>query len=349
MEEIVEKMHGSPNVEVQRRVFLEPVGGGSSKREIDVLLTSSVAGYPVRVAIECKNEAGKIGSPKIDQFVGKLDDVGIPSSLGIYVSVNGYTKGAIERARKAGIRTLVLTGLTKDRLSAEVERAFQSMVYLFAEIFQLQPERAEHELTTVDEFLELCGYYDTDGVLQDVLPDIVWRSWMEGSMSSEVGKHKLRFDLPEGWHNIVDGKTVPARPLSVVIRVVGFVVTFSGEARHHTLLDAANEGTERWLTDLAFDGSLEPSYPMRAFGTEEELHEYLEKQESVKIVGRLRLPRIKAGAMYWPASERTTKKLAEIRKAYEAGEIPDPRPLEFAEIEGMDLNTVFEPIWRGPP
>ena len=131
--------------------------------------------------------------------------------------------------------------------------------------------------------------------------------------------------------------------------MVGFVVTFSGEARHHTLLDAANEGTERWLTDLAFDGSLEPSYPMRAFGTEEELHEYLEKQESVKIVGRLRLPRIKVGAMYWPASERTTKKLAEIRKAYEAGEIPDPRPLEFAEIEGMDLNTVFEPIWRGPP
>jgi hypothetical protein len=274
--------------------------------------------------------------------------VGIPSSLGIYVSVNGYTGGAIDRARKAGIRTLVLTGLTKDRLSAEVERAFQSMVYLFAEIYQLQAERAKHELTTVDGFLELCSYYDTDGVLQDVLPHIVWRAWMEGSISSEVGKHELRFQLPEGWHNIVDGKMVPARPLTTVIRVLGFVVTFSGEARQHTLLDAANKSTERLLTDFAFDGSLEPSYPMRAFGTEEELLKYLEKQESAKLVGRLRLPRIKAGAMYWPASERTTKKLAEIRKAYEAGEIPDPRPLKFAEIEGMDLNTVFEPIWTPP-
>ena len=35
-------------------------------------------------------------------------------------------------------------------------------------------------------------------------------------------------------------------------------------------------------------------------------------------------------------------------KAYEAGEIDDPRPLKFTEIEGTDLNTVSEPIWRGP-
>jgi hypothetical protein len=345
VEEIVEKMHGSPNVEVQRRVFLEPVGGGSSKREIDVLLTSSVAGYPVRVAIECKNEAGKIGSPKIDQFVGKLDDVGIPSSLGIYVSVNGYTKGAIERARKAGIRTLVLTGLTKDRLSAAVTKAFQSMVYLFADIAWL---RVENEVSTVEEFAELSAYYDADGVLRDTLPHMVWRTWVEGGMTSDLGDHKLNFQVPEEWHNVVNGEKVSARAISAVIRVVGYVVTFSGEARQHTLLDAANRRAERWMTDLAFDGSLEPSYPMRSFRTEEELREYLEKQEAVRMVGRLRLPRIRAGAMYWPPSERTTKKVAELMEAYKAGKIPDPRPIKFAEIEGMDLNAVFEPIWRGP-
>jgi hypothetical protein len=83
VEEIVEKMHDSPNVRVERRVFLDPVGGGSRKREIDVLLTSSVAGYPVRVAIECKNEAKKVGAPMIDAFVGKLQHVGIPPQFGI--------------------------------------------------------------------------------------------------------------------------------------------------------------------------------------------------------------------------------------------------------------------------
>jgi hypothetical protein len=344
VEEIVEKMHGSSNVRVQRRMFLKPVGGGR-KREIDVLLTSSIAGTPVSIAIECKNEAKKIGSPEIDTFVGKLQDVGIPSNFGIYVSVNGYTGGAIERARKAGIRTLVLTGLTKDRLSAAVTRAFQSMVYLFADIAQLQ---VQNEVSTVEEFADLSIFYDADGVPRATLGDMVWRAWVEGSVPSDLGEHELSFQVPDGWHNVVDGKKVPARTVSAVIRVVGFVVTFSGEARQHTLFDAANKRAERWMTDLAFDGSLEPSYPMRDFGAEEELREYLEKQEAVKVVGRLRLPRIRAGAMYWPPSERTTKKVGELMEAYKAGKIPDPRPLKFAEIEGMDLNTVFEPIWRGP-
>jgi len=167
-------------------------------------------------------------------------------------------------------------------------------------------------------------------------------------VSSDLGEHELRFKVPEGWDNVVDGKRVPAGALSGVIRVVGFVVTFSGEARQHTLFDAANKRDERWLTDLAFDGSLEPSYPMRGFGTEKELREYLEKQKAVRVVGRLRLPRIRVQAMYWPPSERTTKKISEIMKAYEAGAIDDPRPLKFTEIEGTDLNAVFEPIWRGP-
>jgi hypothetical protein len=345
VEEIVEKMHSSSsNVRVQRRVFLEPVGGGR-KREIDVLLTSSVAGYPVRVAIECKNEAKKIGSPKIDAFVGKLQDVGIPTQLGIYVSTSDYTGGAIERARKAGIRTLGLTGLTKDRLSAAVERAFQSMVYLFADTAQLQ---VENEVPTVEEFAELCIFYDADGVPRATLGDMVWQAWVEGLVSSDPGEHELRFQVPDGWHSVVDGKKVPAGALSAVIRVVGFVATFSGEARQHTLFDAANKRAERWRTDLAFDGSLEPSYPMRVFWAKEELREYLESQKAVRVVGRLRLPRIRVGPMYWPPSERTTKKVGEIMEAYKAGKIPDPRPLKFAEIEGMDLNTVFEPIWRGP-
>lgn len=70
VEEIVEKMHDNPNVRVQRRIFLDPVGGGSSKREIDVLLTGDVGGYPVRLAIEYKNGKKPISPEKIDAFVG---------------------------------------------------------------------------------------------------------------------------------------------------------------------------------------------------------------------------------------------------------------------------------------
>jgi hypothetical protein len=219
------------------------------------------------------------------------------------------------------------------------------MVYLFVEVAQLQ---VVNEVSTVEEFAELSIFYDADGVPRATLGDMVWQAWVEGWVSSDLGEHELRFEVPEGWHNVVDGKTVPVGALSAVIRVVGLVATFSGEARQHTLVDAANKKAECWLTDVAFDGSLEPSYPMRGFRTDEELREYLESQKAVRVVGRLKMPRIRVGAMYWPPSERTTKKIGEIMKAYEAGEIDDPRPLKFAEIEGTDLNAVFEPIWRGP-
>lgn len=346
VEEIVRKMHENPNVRVQRGVFLEPVGGGSS-REIDVLLTADVGGQPVRAAIECKNERKPVSLEKIDAFVGKLDDVGIPSRLGIYVSVNGYTGGAVKRAKKAGIKTLVLTGLTKDRLSAEVTKAFQSMVYLFAEInkFQLQ-----NELSSVDEFAELSILYDAEGVPQTTIPDMAWQAWVDGSAPSELGEHELPFEVPEGWQNIADGKTSRIGPLSALIRVWGFVVTFSGEARRHSLFDAGNKRVERSRSSVSFDGRTAPGYPVRAFEAEDELREYLEDPEAPRtIVGRLRMPRIRLSASWWPPSERTMKKTVELMQAYEAGEIPDPRPLKFDEIEGMNLSSVFEPIWPGHP
>jgi hypothetical protein len=346
VEEIVGMMHANPNVKVERRVFLDPLGGGSS-REIDVLLTSHVEGQPVKVAIECKNQRKPVSLEQIDAFVGKLQDVSIPSHLGIYVSVNGYTGGAVERARKAGIRTLVLTGLTKDRLLAAVTRAFQSTVYLFAEVVRFE---LQNELSSVEEFAELSVFYDAEGVPQTTFPDMIWQAWVDGSAPSELGEHELSFEAPEGWQSIADGKTSPLGPLSATIRVSGFAVTFSGEARRHTLFDAANKQLERSRINATFDGRPAPGYPVRGFETEEELREYLEDPEAPRlIVGRLRMPRIRLSATWWPPSERAMKKVVGLMQAYEAGEIPDPRPLKFDEIEGMDLGAMFEPIWSGHP
>jgi len=92
VERIAAMLHEGPDVKVERNVLLPPLNGDPKrKREIDVLLTSYVAGYPVRIAIECKNEAEKNDVEYIDAFVGKLDDVGIPHQHGIFISVSGYT------------------------------------------------------------------------------------------------------------------------------------------------------------------------------------------------------------------------------------------------------------------
>jgi hypothetical protein len=56
LEEIVAGFHEGKGAKVERNVRI-PVGASHKKREIDVLLTSHIAGYPIQVPIECKNEA----------------------------------------------------------------------------------------------------------------------------------------------------------------------------------------------------------------------------------------------------------------------------------------------------
>src|SRR5690349_377668 len=79
VEQIAANMHDLPGVKVEQRVKLPSIlSKGKREREIDVLLTGDVAGYAIQLAIECKNEGTPIKPEKIDAFVGKLQDVGIP-------------------------------------------------------------------------------------------------------------------------------------------------------------------------------------------------------------------------------------------------------------------------------
>jgi Restriction endonuclease len=125
-------MHDAPGVRVEQNVRVRALTPGKRSREIDVLINGTLSGYPMRVAIECKNEKEIVGAPKIDAFVGKLLDIGIPPQHGVYVAVRGFTRGAIARAKFAGIRTLVLTGLDESRLEAVVQDAVQAVVFLWA-------------------------------------------------------------------------------------------------------------------------------------------------------------------------------------------------------------------------
>ena len=52
----------------------------------------------------------------IQQFKGKLDEVGIPNQLGKFVSTSPYTRGAKSSAEEAGITLLLLSGLDEKKL-----------------------------------------------------------------------------------------------------------------------------------------------------------------------------------------------------------------------------------------
>ncbi|MCK1416347.1 MULTISPECIES: hypothetical protein [unclassified Bradyrhizobium] len=70
LEDLVAMMHQVPGVRVEKRRKLPVLRKTKRKREIDVLITSRVAGYKVQIALGCKNEATALKTSAVDNFVG---------------------------------------------------------------------------------------------------------------------------------------------------------------------------------------------------------------------------------------------------------------------------------------
>jgi hypothetical protein len=193
LETIVALMHEYAGVTVEKNVELPAKHSPRGRtREIDVLLTSEVAGYTVRIPIACRNESTKVEVGDIGEFVDLLNDVGIAPQQGIFVSVKGFRKGALERAKEHGLKTFLLEGLTKNRLAAAVEEAFQFFVYLLPEVMEIA---VRTELP--DKHLAFLFEDDKHQYSGDVL-DLVVSRWRQGEIKPALGQFDL--EVPDGWY-----------------------------------------------------------------------------------------------------------------------------------------------------
>jgi len=338
--------HESPDVKVERNVFLSPPNGDPKRRrEIDVLLTSYVAGYPVRIAIECKNESEPIDIDYIDAFVGKLDDVGIPHQHGIFISASNYASGAIDRAKVKGIRTLILTGLTEDRLSEAISEAYQYTVFLLPLVKCIR-------FTSGDaRDGGMIGFQNDSGKLCGFLPDLIWFKWQEGQIPATLGEQEIQLPLPSGWRPIIYDRPVQLLGLpSATIHVVGIVLKLAGEARQHSLIDAANKETEKFRLNVDFNlQRLQDRHiNFKTFFTEEKLKAWMERHGNIRLINRIKLPRLQLlSQFYYPMSERVACIVLDQLQAYETGQSSIRPIFRFNELEGSEIKNVWEPIWKG--
>jgi Restriction endonuclease len=93
-----------------QRVQGELSGG---PRQVDVLARGRVVGQPITVAVECKRHQRPMDVGVVDQFVGKLLDIG--ADRGVLYSYSGFTEGAARRAMSARNPSVVtVTGAIMD-------------------------------------------------------------------------------------------------------------------------------------------------------------------------------------------------------------------------------------------
>ena len=252
MEAVVALMHDQPGLRIEANVKLSPRQGEQArKREIDVLITGNVAGYPVRLAFSCKNER----LPK-------------------------------------GIKTLVLKGLTKDRLASEIAQAFQFTIYLLPDVIRVTIFNNLGPATVCDgRSLVFCNdKHELPGTVLDLIVD----QWRKGDPPLVIGEHQVNLEIPKGWHQFVDGAPVEVFQLSCTLNVLGLVIEFSGNTKQHSLVDPVRHVIERSRIDVSFDAPESGrSLPVKVFRSEQKLKEFLRRRSGVRVASRIPLPRIR--------------------------------------------------------
>ncbi|MCP4548620.1 MAG: restriction endonuclease [bacterium] len=333
LEDIVRLLHDLPDVKVETRVRLPSIRAGSTrKREIDVLLTSSVAGYPVRIAIECKNYRNKIKSEKIDGFVGKLADVGIPAVNGIYVTTTGYRSDALKLAKESGIRALVLEGLDRERIRLEVNAAMRSVVFYLAiwislsRFDDLDPDVSINMPAPVVDFPEELGQGTPSIITLFAL------LWQRDEIPTAMGTHLLAIRMPQDFRFSKDEAPAARALVMLTYEVVAYVDAITGTSSAAVLRDAATQTVEKVRVDAQF-GNVTRLGQLRRFESEEELRTFL-GESRFNIVTKVKVPRVQSEWCFWPPSRRAAE---EIMRRRQAGEEP-----KFEEIEGCKLNAAWE-------
>ena len=344
LEHVVAEMHKKPGITVERNVFLETQDGRS--REIDVLITSHATGYPVNLAIECKNWKKKIGSKEIDSFVGKLQDVGIPSNLGIYVVSSGYTEDAMRRAHEAGVTALVLEDVS-EKLFSIINNAAQFVVHLLLTITGIE---VVNDIDDRADWVEIFYFFNAEGRVCGSIMDLVWKKWMTGEVPFQLGEYQFDLDLPDSCQQIINGKKANIERITVSTKITGHMIVFPGHVSARALRDAQSQEITRKHIEAIFNAS-PGTYETRTFEKEDELHRFINHQDiDIQAITRLRFPRILFGPIYWPPSEKAIKKLLLLKdKARQQGEDFNFQSLTVNEIEGSDLRVIWDEVIRNHP
>lgn len=164
-----------------------------SERQIDVLAEKAVVGQRHRVVIECKLYTRKLGIGKVDEFIGKLLDVGAES--GILYGFSGVTEPARRRAENArnprvSVRDLVEATAPMRAFALQPEPGLAPHSWA-DEINQAlgfgrcdNPNCHEDEVTlSVWPGGEMAGYCNSCGTLN------VLCSECEDTLSAEIGEN----------------------------------------------------------------------------------------------------------------------------------------------------------------
>jgi len=312
VENVVAAAFDEPNVTVQKNVRLRSLrrkGGVGGLREIDVLITGALIGQKVHFAVECKDYKRKINSHHIDAFIGKLQDVGLPTQTSLFVTTRGYTSQAIERAHEVGMKTLVLKHGEEINDKQKILHAIQSHLFLLCSVTEIELNSNKPiDISTFDQF----KFFDKNGVFVGLLPDFMWESWIRGYPPPRLGKYSYKFTINDEFKYLENGEFNGINYVRVNYEVEALVFQFKGEASQLHFLNVQEDKTERYKLTADFSSSTQEYF---VFEDEDSLQKFLDEE---KAIAKIQFPRIKLNkiamnqGLLWPMPVRVSEYFKDI-------------------------------------
>jgi hypothetical protein len=151
-------------------------GKSGQPRQIDVAIRTTVDGaYPILVIIECKDYTRAVGIGKVDELIGKIDDV--QAVMGVLVSNSGFTEDANHRAAQdVRVQLASVVDVENEKVRAQVAIPF--MMDYRAPEFQI--------------FGTVIGtrQFAADAAFMTNLKRRFLTRWNDGELSIELGEHQ---------------------------------------------------------------------------------------------------------------------------------------------------------------
>lgn len=304
-------------------------GQDKRNREVDIYISFNKSGLKFERAIECKNYKNKVGVSKVDEFIGKLEDIGLEVRNSIFVTSNGFTKDAIQKAEKRGIKTYVFEDNTAKYISDSLYESVQTETYLLLRVDKVSWKSMCKEN---NPFI-----YDSEGNLRGMFQDIVWQLWRTGKLDESVGESKeYQIKDTASLFTYGGGKQFPILEANFTYSVLALVLQIEGNTTQHTLKDAKSGKNDKWNVNVKFNipkGEIE----LKTYTSEEELAKAISNRKVRLDLGRYKLPRILSNFVYWPPSASTLQKINNL----------DPKNphITHEEIEGRQINSAWEPVY----
>ncbi len=146
---IEETFKDSEHTEVFRNYKIKSKTG--DKREIDILVKTIISGYDIWIAIECKDYESKVSVEKIDAFSSKCNVI-TEINRKIFISKNGFQKGAINHAKEYGIELMTAEELDNENL--------KSIPPIHNLVTKVLPEYGNRHITLDENFKHLYENID---------------------------------------------------------------------------------------------------------------------------------------------------------------------------------------------